>query len=181
MDRSLEPWQDAPGGPATAEEPQQQPPQAPTQPSGSQQPVQPTPAFAQPTGLAAASRPLSQTESDRAFRASRAPISRPLSSATGGHYEETSDQGVGYGSPHEQPIRRSSAPLPQLAPLQTRGQPGGQEYYGQGTHRAPDAPPPVSPPHMHQWSSALGRMLPHAERPKVYVVSNTLLSIHPVH
>lgn len=52
MDRTLEP-QTAPGGPATAEEPQQRPLQAPAEPSGFQQLVQPTPTVAQPTGLGA--------------------------------------------------------------------------------------------------------------------------------
>lgn len=178
MDRTVEP-QNASGGPAAAEEPHQQPPREPAEASSSQQPVQPAPAVAQPSGLGTGPRPPPKTESDRAFRASRAPISRPLSPATEGHYEDASDRAVGYASPREQSMRRSGAPLLQ-SPSPTRGQPGAQVYYAQGADRLPVAPPPTAPPNSRRRSSALDWVLPRAEKSKVYVVSDTFPSIYPL-
>ncbi|KZP22844.1 hypothetical protein FIBSPDRAFT_952414 [Athelia psychrophila] len=156
MDRSVEPLQE------------------PAEASGSQQPVQPTPTVAQHTGLGSGlgsgPRPPPKTESDRAFRTSRAPISRPMSPATEGHYEDASDQTTGSALYREQPMRQSSAPVLR-APSLTRGQPGGPGQSGQGTHRlilAGEAPPPTAPPNQRR-SSALDWVLPRAERSKIYV------------
>lgn len=179
MDRPVEP-QNAPGGPATAEEPHQQPLQEPAEASGSQQPFQPTATVAQPSGLGTGPRPPPKTERDRTFRTSRAPISRPLSPATEEHYEDASDQTGAYALPREQPIRRSSAPVPQ-APSLMRGQPGGQGYYGQGTYRLAEAPPPIAPPNTRRRSTALDWVLPQTEKSKVYVVSDTVPSVHPIY